>query len=81
MPWIDVDERLPPMGKRVPVFGEYTPVDPKTNQVIGGTPYACRRPDRYAKSGWEWSSEQWRGTVAIGFWWEEEPAEAERNVA
>ena len=66
------DERLPPLGKRAAVYGAYTPIDPETQSIVGGAPYAVRW--ECPAGGWMWSSNQWRGMHAIDCWWEEEPA-------
>lgn len=64
MAWVDVTERLPEPGVEVPVYGDYTPESvPLPRATLNS---AERR--RYDTM---WSSREWRGTVAVRFWWEE----------
>lgn len=64
MPWIAVTERLPEAGKMVRVFGEHTPEG-------HGFPKAYLR-DAFNTDNVAWCSTEWRGTVGITHWWEEE---------
>lgn len=63
--WIRVDERLPPLGVSVYVRGQYTP-DAYPN------PRASRQEGERARAFGPWSSNEWRGMVAITEWWDEE---------
>lgn len=62
--WIPISERLPPPGKLVPVHGRYTPTQ--------GKPLSYRVADDDPRSAFGlWHSTEWRGIVAIEYWWEE----------
>jgi hypothetical protein len=73
MPWVRVEERLPPLDEEVHVAGDYTPRG-------YGYPLA-KRVDRRSwwrrDQFWEWSSREWRGMVAIRAWWEDDDEERE----
>ena len=66
MAWVSVEDRLPEPGRDVPVHGDYTPEGvPKPRARIVA-----------ARDGFGiWDSREWRGTVGISYWWEEEPKE------
>jgi hypothetical protein len=68
MAWVDVQERLPTIGEPVIVFGDYTPPDMPLPRAALNDP----KSDAARYFG-PWSSREWRGGVAIRFWWEEEP--------
>ena len=63
MSWVSVEERLPDFDVLVPVHGDYTPEGT-------GKPRSYRRQDSSVRGGWLWSSTEWRGTVAVTYWWE-----------
>lgn len=72
--WIDVDDHLPEIGRRVHVAGSFI--------ALGtGNPVAYRRWTGYrrrgpvAKCSWCWESSEWRGTVAVHHWWDGPTAE------
>ncbi len=60
--WIDVNNQMPLLGRRVPVRGNHTPDG-------WGYPraYLMKMNGRLI-----WMSNEWRGTVAIQFWLDEE---------
>ncbi|MDQ4121666.1 MAG: hypothetical protein M3209_09500 [Acidobacteriota bacterium] len=60
MAWISVSEALPVLGLKVKVKGEYTPET---------YPYPVSSLRDYGRGKIEWSSIEWRGTVAITHWW------------
>ena len=64
MAWVAVTERLPEPGVQVVVFGDCTPESVPL-------PRASVNEAERARSFGLWSSSEWRGTVAIRFWWEE----------
>lgn len=66
MAWVDVEERLPEPGVKVVVFGDYTPESVPLPRARLNSAERVRDGDTM------WSSREWRGTVAIRFWWEEE---------
>ncbi len=62
MNWVDVDDRMPDLGRYVKVWGTY---------CVDGfpAPVACRRV--HASSvGWFWSSTEFRGSSGIFWWWD-----------
>ena len=66
MPWRDVDHCMPVLGRRVRVCGNYTP--PGHGYPMA---YLGVLKSRYCKEVRWWSTE-WRGSVAIFYWWDEE---------
>jgi hypothetical protein len=67
MAWIDVAERMPALGKQVFVRGRYIPEGT-------GNPMSYRR-DLFNNGKIVWCSNEWRGTVAITHWWEQQQGE------
>lgn len=66
--WIDVDDRLPEIGRTVKVWGNHC----ATGSVA---PIAYRRLEPNSRSEWFWSSTEWRGMSGI-YWWWDGPADA-----
>jgi hypothetical protein len=60
MDFIDVTKEMPPEGLMVEVRGDYTPDN-------HSYPRAYLR-DYHGNGNLEWSSTEWRGTVAIRQW-------------
>lgn len=72
--WVKVTQRMPPQGKRVFVRGDYVP--PGT-----GFPIASREWRRDWNRGRPyWSSNEWRGMVAVREWWDDEAQQTEKGV-
>jgi hypothetical protein len=68
--WVSVADRLPAIGRRVRVAGRYTPMDAH-GQPRHGFPLACRR--QVSGLPWFWDSAQWRGSVGIAWWRDDQP--------
>lgn len=65
MAWIDVDDRLPDVGRWVKVWGDLCVSDYPA-------PVACRRyePNQVVPRVWFWSATEARGSNLIGWWWD-----------
>ena len=57
MPWVSVEDRLPPLDVRVPVAGDHIPMD-EQGRFKYGCGYATRRLHPATKTSY-WSSDQW----------------------
>jgi hypothetical protein len=70
MPWIHVDDRLPPLDQEVHVAGDYIAMDPHGRPLYGPFPRASRRQHHGLPDlPWYWSSAYWRATTGIRWWW------------
>ena len=65
--WVEVEERLPPVGAAVFVHGAFTPDGVEKPKATLLAP-----DDEHARYFGRWSSREWRGSVGISHWWEDD---------